>query len=164
MAVCAALYLGLHLKVHSVKSDLVRAEREIVRLEEQAMLMETEFLTRSSQLQLAQWNRVDFGYVPPDAGQFINGERQLAMLGTPTGRAPTGPAAGPEIQLASYSPAEEPAEVEAVAPVSRLKGEPVEVALVPGRAMPAETPRLAMVMPQGSTRIQLSALAEAAVR
>jgi hypothetical protein len=165
MAVCAALYLGLHLKVHSVKSDLVRAEREIVRLEEQAMLMETEFLTRSSQLQLAQWNRVDFGYVPPDAGQFINGERQLAMLGTPAGRAPAGPVSGPEIQLASYSPGEEPAEMEtAAAPVSRLAGEPVQVAIGTGRATVAETPRLAMVMPRASTRIQLSALAEAAVR
>jgi hypothetical protein len=66
-----------------------------------------------------------------------------------------------EIQLASYSPEEEPA----AAPVSRLTGEPVEPALLAAHEPAAEAPRLAMVMPQGgSTRIHLSGLAEAAVR
>ncbi len=159
LAVCAALYLGLHLKVHSVKSELVRAEREIVALEEQNLLLETEFLTRSSQLQLAQWNRVDFGYRPPEASQFISGERQLAMLGTSPARPAPGDAGAPEIQLASYTPAQ--AEPRADGPVSPLTGKPVEVALL---VPEASAPRLALVMPQGPTRIQLGALAQAAAR
>jgi len=165
LAVCAALYAGLHLKVQSVKSELVHAERAIVRLEERKLLLETEFLTRSSQLQLAQWNRVDFGYRPPEAGQFIHGERQLAMLGTaaPGRVAPAAPGAGPDIQLASYSPDEEAPAAEA--PVSRLTRKPVDVALLAPDAAPPAAPRLALVMPQGgSTRIQLSALAEVAAR
>lgn len=83
LLLCFALYAGLHFKVHSVRSEVVRAEREIVRLEQANTLLETEFLTRSSQLQLARWNRVDFGYVSPAAGQFIGSERQLASLGGP---------------------------------------------------------------------------------
>ena len=62
LALCTALYLMLHLKVHSVRSEVIRAERQIVALEQQKLLLETEFETRSNQLQLAAWNRVDFGY------------------------------------------------------------------------------------------------------
>ena len=83
LAICLALYGVLHFKVHSVQSDVVRAEREIVRLEQANLLLETEFLTRSSQVQLARWNSVDFGYVAPAASQFIGSERQLASLGSP---------------------------------------------------------------------------------
>src|SRR5690606_12144894 len=56
LAVCTALYLMLHLKVHSVRSEVIRAERQIVALEQQKLLLETEFETRSNQLQLAAWN------------------------------------------------------------------------------------------------------------
>ena len=83
LAICLALYGVLHFKVHSVRSDVVRAEREIVRLEQANLLLETEFLTRSSQVQLARWNSVDFGYVAPAADQFVGSERQLASLGSP---------------------------------------------------------------------------------
>lgn len=83
LAVCTALYLMLHLKVHSVRSEVVRAEREIVALEQQKLLLETEFETRSNQLQLAAWNRVDFGYTAPTASQFLENERQLASFGGP---------------------------------------------------------------------------------
>ena len=67
LAVCAMLYLSLHLKVHAVRSDVIRAERQIVALEQQNLLLETEFQTRSNQLQLEEWNRVDFGYTAPTA-------------------------------------------------------------------------------------------------
>ena len=63
LALCLALYGVLHFKVHAVQSAVVRAERQIVQLEEATMLLETEYLTRSSQIQLARWNRVDFGFV-----------------------------------------------------------------------------------------------------
>ncbi|KRA84261.1 hypothetical protein [Altererythrobacter sp. Root672] len=85
LAICTGLYLTLHLKVHAVVSDVVRAERQIVALEQQKLLLETEFETRSNQLQLAVWNQVDFGYTAPTAAQFIGSERQLASFGTPRG-------------------------------------------------------------------------------
>ena len=83
LAICAMLYLTLHLRVHAVTSEVIRAERQIVALEQEKLLLETEFETRSNQLQLAAWNRVDFGYVAPSAEQFLENERQLASFGGP---------------------------------------------------------------------------------
>ena len=80
---CTALYLALHLRVNAVKSDVRLAERRIVALQQQKMLLETEFETRSNQQQLAAWNEVEFGYQAPTADQYLAGERQLAKLGTP---------------------------------------------------------------------------------
>src|SRR5690606_19338404 len=62
LVVCTALYLALHLRVNAVKSQVLRAERQIVALEQQKLLLETEFETRSNQQQLATWNDVEFGY------------------------------------------------------------------------------------------------------
>ena len=67
LALCTVLYLGLHLKVHAVRSEVVSAERQIVALENQKILLATEFETRASQQQLASWNRVEFGYSAPTA-------------------------------------------------------------------------------------------------
>jgi hypothetical protein len=105
---CTALYLALHLKVNSVKSDVRLSERRIVALEKQNMLLETEFETRSNQRQLAAWNDVDFGYHAPRADQFLEGERQLAQFGTPRGAGAPAPitvasAATPEDQKSSFS-------------------------------------------------------------
>ena len=83
LALCTVCYLGLHLKVHAVRSEVVRSERQIVALEDEKTLLETEFETRASQEQLASWNRVEFGYAAPTAGQFVENERQLAKFGTP---------------------------------------------------------------------------------
>ena len=152
LAFCTALYLALHLKVHSVHSEVVQAERQIIALEQQNMLLETEFLTRSSQLQLARWNRVDFGYSAPQAEQFIDSERQLAMFGVPSL-----PGRGAEIQFADNTPGEE-AEVRSQR-ASPLHEEPLEEALLAkGDSGGDPAPRLAMVMPQGQERIQLSAV------
>ena len=85
LAFCTALYLVLHLKVHAVRSDVVRAERQIVALERQKLLLETEFETRANQLQLASWNNVEFGYTAPTARQFLENERQLGDFGAPRG-------------------------------------------------------------------------------
>jgi hypothetical protein len=83
LALCTALYLMLHLKVHAVKSDVIRSERQIVRLEQENLLLETEFESRANLLQLSAWNQVDFGYTAPTASQFIENQRQLASFGTP---------------------------------------------------------------------------------
>ena len=83
LAVCVTLFVGLTFQVNAVKSQVRRAERRIVSLEREKLLLETEFETRASQQQLANWNAVEFGYRAPRADQFLENERQLAALGTP---------------------------------------------------------------------------------
>ena len=171
LALCAALYVALHLKVQSVHSDVVRAERQIVQLEEANLLLETEYMTRSNQLQLARWNRVEFGYSAPEAGQFIHNERQLAAFsGRPFDQDDA------TIQLASASPEDAVLAAQSgvraagrsaasdAPPVSPLTGEAVDPALLrPGPAAVPATAQLAVMLPQGPTRVQLTALAAASI-
>ena len=147
LAVCTAMCLLLMLKVHAVKSDVVRADRQIVRLEQEKLLLETEFETRANLLQLSAWNEIDFGYVAPEAGQFIEDQRQLATLGSP--RAPGAPT---PIRVAR-------ADGGASAPrfprfVSPLTGKPMDEALLE----PAREQLSARAGGNGPTRIQLSAI------
>lgn len=81
LAVCLAMMTVLSFKVHAVKSEVLLAERQLIALEREKLLLETEFETRASQRQLAEWNQVEFGYGAPRSGQFLEGERQLASLG-----------------------------------------------------------------------------------
>jgi hypothetical protein len=90
LVICLALVVGLSFRVHAVKSEVLLAERQIVALERETLLLETEFETRASQRQLAVWNAVEFGYQAPRADQFLEGTRQLASLGQQ--RAPGAPA------------------------------------------------------------------------
>jgi hypothetical protein len=121
LAVCAMLYVTLHLNVHAVRSEVIRAERQIVALEQEKLLLETEFQTRSNQLQLEEWNRVDFGYTAPSAAQFLDNERELARFGSP--RAP----GAPEPIRVAGSSGETPAFPRLVSP---LTGKPVDEALL----------------------------------
>ena len=77
--------------------------------------------TRSNQLQLAAWNRVDFGYTAPNAAQFLENERQLASFGSP--RAPGAPE--PIRVAASGEDAPEFPKL-----VSPLTGKPIDEALL----------------------------------
>ncbi len=123
LVICAGLYLVLHFNVHSLSSEVIKAERQIVQLEEQNMLLETEFLTRSSQVQLAAWNRMDFGYSAPEAAQFVDNERQLAQFGTPRGENAPAP-----ILLARHVEGEEAPPFRQL--VSPITGEQLDVALI----------------------------------
>lgn len=127
LAICLALVTILSFKVHAVKSEVLLAERQIITLERETLLLETEFETRASQRQLAQWNAVEFGYEAPRAGQFLDGERQLASLGQRLG--PDAPA---PIRLARADPATTPGAVVAAersAPMrSPVSGAPVTLA------------------------------------
>ncbi len=89
LALCCAVFAALTFKVNSVRSEVRLAERHILSLQREKLLLETEFETRASQQQLAQWNAVDFGYQAPGPGQYLEGERQLAELGEP--RLPAAP-------------------------------------------------------------------------
>lgn len=152
LAVCTVLYLMLHLKVHAVQSEVVRAERQIVALEQEKLLLETEFETRANQLQLATWNNVEFGYSAPTASQFLENERQLAAFGTP--RLPGAPE---PIRVASAA-GDAPAYPRFVSP---LTGKAVDEALLeperPGRATLA-----AGRFAAGPTRIALGAIVASA--
>jgi hypothetical protein len=90
LAICFAVVVVLSFKVHAVKSEVLLAERHLIALQRETLLLETEFETRASQRQLAEWNTVEFGYAAPRAGQFLEGERQLASLGEV--RSPDAPA------------------------------------------------------------------------
>lgn len=90
VGLCVGIFAVLSFNVHAVKSEVLLAERQIVSLERETKLLETEFETRASQRQLAAWNAVEFGYEAPRADQYIDGERQLAKLGQPA--SPNAPA------------------------------------------------------------------------
>lgn len=123
MTICTIMYGALHFQVWSVSSEVKKAERAIVSLEQQNMLLETEFMTRSSQMQLAAWNRVDFGYTAPDADQFIASERQLSRFGSDRGESAPEP-----LRLASFDAAEEAPPFPTL--VSPITGRPLDAALV----------------------------------
>lgn len=89
LTVCAALTLALTFRVNAVKSQVRLAERQIVALKQERLFLETEFETRANQQSLKSLNDVEFGYEAPTAGQYIEGERQLAALGK--ARAPGAP-------------------------------------------------------------------------
>ena len=154
LGVCLALYTLLHLKVNAVHADVVRAERQIVALEEQNMLLETEFLTRSNQVQLAAWNRVDFGFEAPRAEQFLDSELELASLGMPR----SGDAPAP-IMLAGMTSGEDVPDFPEL--VSPLTGEPVDEAVLAGDA--PDGGHLAVVVAPGPLRVPIAGVAEASV-
>jgi hypothetical protein len=127
LAICLGLFAALSVRVHAVKSEVLLAERHIVALKRERMLLETEFETRASQRQLVEWNAVEFGYAAPRADQFLDGERQLASLGQPLG--PNAPA---QIRLARADSGEDdgdtPINVQQAPMVSPLSGEKVTLA------------------------------------
>ncbi|PZT88896.1 MAG: hypothetical protein DI637_07140 [Citromicrobium sp.] len=85
LGACFAALLALTFQVNAVKSDVRLVERQIIAAERSKLMLETEFQTRASQHQLADWNAVEFGYAAPRADQYVEHERQLAVLGTPRG-------------------------------------------------------------------------------
>jgi hypothetical protein len=106
---CFTFTVILTFKVNAVKSEVRLAERQILAVKQDKLLLETEFETRANQQQLRSLNQVEFGYQAPAAGQYLEGERQLADLGKARGAdapspirvakadAPSGPAALPEM-------------------------------------------------------------------
>lgn len=83
---CAlAGFLALTFHVNAIKSEVRLAERKIIALQREKLMLETEFQTRASQYQLSNWNRLEFGYAAPRADQYLESERQLAALGSPRG-------------------------------------------------------------------------------
>ena len=158
LVVCITLFVVLTFRVNAVKSEVRLAERRIVSLERQKLMLETEFQTRASQQQLANWNEVDFGYRAPGAGQFIENERQLAQLGAP--RAPGAPT---PIRVASaVSPESDGNEQGFPQFVSPLTGKPLVAELEEdSHERPASSESLSGRLTNNAARIVLSARMEA---
>ncbi len=100
LAVCFGLTIALTFRVNAVKSQVRLTERTILSLRQERDLLETEFETRSNQQQLRALNDLEFGYEAPRAGQYLEGERQLAALGKARG-----PGAPEMIRVAVAEPA-----------------------------------------------------------
>ncbi|HEX5644196.1 MAG TPA: hypothetical protein VFX62_01635 [Erythrobacter sp.] len=136
LAVCACLFLALSFQVHAVKSEVLLAERQIIALERETLMLETEFEARANQRQLAEWNEVEFGYQAPRADQFVASEIQLASLG-----APAVPGAPSPIRVAAADlPATGAAASAPKAMVSPVSGRPVTLA---ANRMPGPTASVA---------------------
>lgn len=85
LLVCGAMTIGLTLRVNAVKSQVHDTERRIIGVQQDIDFLQTEFQTRSNQQALKELNDLEFGYKAPVAGQYIEGERQLAALGMAAG-------------------------------------------------------------------------------
>lgn len=124
MATCLGLFFALSFRVHAVKSEVRLAEREIIALKNETLMLETEFQARANQRQLADWNAVEFGYEAPRADQYLEDERQLASLGLPP--APGAPApirvARADTNMPALANNDRPM-------VSPLTGQPVQLAV-----------------------------------
>ena len=159
LGMCLLLYAMLHLKVNSVHAEVVRAEQRIVYLEEQKLLLETEVLTRANQVQLAAWNRVDFGFTSPEADQFIESPRMLASYG-----APPLEGAPPPIRLAGMRSAQDVPDFPEL--VSPLTGRKIEANLL--EEEPDDDGRLAVTIAPGPMRAPIvgvgGAVMEATIR
>ena len=121
---CFTLTIVLTFKVNAVKSQVRLAERQIAATKQQKLFLETEFEARANQQQLKSLNDVEFGYQAPTAGQYLEGERQLAALGKARG-----PDAPIPIRVASA----------AISPDDG--GGPAMVSSLSGKAMAAEPPK-----------------------
>ncbi|MBK6707793.1 MAG: hypothetical protein IPG54_10070 [Sphingomonadales bacterium] len=77
----AVLLYPLSLNVAALHSDLLRIDREILETSQEINFLQAEIRTRASVAQLEEWNELLYGYEPPRADQFIDGERGLARLG-----------------------------------------------------------------------------------
>jgi hypothetical protein len=138
LAVCCALLFALSLRVNALKSEVRRTENRIVALKTETMYLETEYETRSNQQQLSAWNAVDFGYVAPSAGQYMENVRQLAALGKAAG-----PDAPSPIRVAS-APTEAPSMLPAM--VSPLTGKPLGAEDVSEEATPVNHDKAAAAL------------------
>ena len=79
LLVVMALY-PVSLRVAATRGELARVERDLARTARSIRDLESEVAVRASMSQLEAWNSENFGYVPPTAAQYLDGERALASL------------------------------------------------------------------------------------
>ena len=76
----AILLYPLSLNVAAMHTDLVAVDREILDTKREISFLQAEIRTRASLQQLEEWNELLYGYQPPSADQFVNGDAALASL------------------------------------------------------------------------------------
>lgn len=76
----AIMLYPLSLNVATLHSDLVRVDRKILDTKREISFLQAELRTRASMQQLEEWNDLLYGYQPPTAAQFVDGESALAGL------------------------------------------------------------------------------------
>jgi hypothetical protein len=135
LTVCLAFTMALTMRVNAVKSQVALADRKIVALRQEKMMLETEFETRANQQQLKALNDVEFGYQAPTPGQYLEGERQLASLAK--ARSPSAPS---PIRVATATTQDDTPTL--VAMVSPLTGKAL-AAEAPARGMHKQAPSIA---------------------
>ena len=113
LTLCGVFFLVLTFHVNSVKNKVHLAERTIIELEREKQTLEIEFEARANQQQLANWNKIDFGYEAPRADQYLDNPRQLAALGIARDRGAPAP-----IRVARSEDEDEPTLVSMVSPVT----------------------------------------------
>ena len=74
----AILLYPLSLNVAALHSDLVLVDNNILETKREISFLQAELRTRASMQQLEEWNDLLYGYEPPTAQQFVNGEAALA--------------------------------------------------------------------------------------
>lgn len=119
---CLAVFAVLSLTVHAVRSEVLVSDMKIVQLKTKKQRLETEFQARASQHQLAQWNRVDLGYIAPRADQYLDTRKQLAALGEPMGPGAPSPV---RVARAEFGEGLVPSRRDMVSPIS---GAPITLA------------------------------------
>jgi hypothetical protein len=137
LALFAAAVMVLAFRVNALRSQVHRTEAKIIALRLEQLYLQTEFETRANQQQLRDWNALEFGYVAPSAGQYLENERQLAQLARPDA-----PGAPEPIRVASIDDAVA-ADAAFPAFVSPLTGKPLAdqapaVSADEGREKPAD--------------------------
>ena len=76
----AIMLYPLSLNVATLHSDLVRVDQKILDTKREISFLQAELRTRASMQQLEEWNDLLYGYQPPTAAQFVDGESALAGL------------------------------------------------------------------------------------
>lgn len=76
----AVLLYPLSLNVGALRSELISTDQKILNTKREISFLQAELRTRANMQQLAEWNDLLYGYAPPTAEQYLDGERALANL------------------------------------------------------------------------------------
>ncbi len=137
LSVIVVMLYPLSLNVGALHSKLVETDRKIMQTKRAISFLQAELRTRANMHQLAEWNDLMYGYAPPTAEQFLEGERALANLDG------VGPDVKPVMVAVSnmdgVTPAGEIGKVGAAASKPDGEDKPVRVAVAsPDKAEPKE--------------------------
>lgn len=150
LSVIMVLLYPLSLNVGAMHSELTGTDRKIMETKREISFLQAELRTRANMAQLAEWNDLMYGYEPPTAEQYLNGERALANLGgagpdvkpvmvavsTIDGVSPAGEIGKPGAAASKLNDRErdDPVKIAIATPQKAVASKPVVAAIVPGRS------------------------------